>query len=76
MADRETLRTTFERNARALEMRPSVGKSTAVAKITVTDGTTCHVDASGSVEPYSVEDGYDIPGEYVVACGWKGAAEV
>lgn len=44
MADPDTIRNAFRRNARAIELRPSVGKYTAVTKIRVRDGTTCDVE--------------------------------
>lgn len=47
MADPETIRTAFERNARAVALRPSVGQKTTVAKVRVRDGTTCEIEGSG-----------------------------
>lgn len=46
MADPETIRTAFERNKKAVELRPSVGQSTAVTKIRVRDGTTCEIESA------------------------------
>lgn len=37
----------FERNKKALELRPSIGKSTASTKIRVSNGTTCEITAGG-----------------------------
>lgn len=47
MADQITIKTAFKRNRRALEKRPSIGKSTATTKVRVRDGTTCEITASG-----------------------------
>ncbi len=46
MADPETLRTAFERNARAVALRPSAGQGTGVTKVRVVDGTTCEVEST------------------------------
>lgn len=46
MADTETIRTAFERNKKALELRPSKGQSTAVTKVRVRDGTTCEIESA------------------------------
>ena len=40
----ETIRTAFERNAKAISLRPSVGQGTAKTKITLRDGLTCEVE--------------------------------
>ena len=40
----EQIRSTFERNAKAMAMRPSVGRGTARTKVTVRDGLTCDVE--------------------------------
>lgn len=45
--DPKTLKEAFERNAKAIRLRPSKGQSTAVTKVRVRDGTTCEVE-SGS----------------------------
>lgn len=37
----------FERNAKAIKLRPSVGKSTGKSTIRVRDGTTCEIEGSG-----------------------------
>ncbi|MBT8399217.1 MAG: OsmC family protein [Rhodothermia bacterium] len=47
MADPEHIRKVFERNVRAIELRPGIGKSTTVATVRVYDGTTCEVTGSG-----------------------------
>lgn len=44
MADPEAIKKAFERNVRAVELRPSRAQSTAVTKIRVRDGTTCEVE--------------------------------
>ncbi|SHF57562.1 Uncharacterized OsmC-related protein [Fodinibius roseus] len=43
MADPTTIKEAYERNRRAVELRPQKGKSTAVTKIRLFDGTTCEV---------------------------------
>lgn len=43
MSDPSTLRETFERNRRAIDLRPSIGQSTSSTRIRVQDGTTCEV---------------------------------
>lgn len=43
MADIKTVKETFERNRRAVKLRPQKGKGTAVTKIKLFDGTTCEV---------------------------------
>ncbi|MCW9706127.1 OsmC family protein [Fodinibius salsisoli] len=47
MADPQTIKEAFERNRKAIELRPSVGQSTALTKVRVRDGTTCEIE-SGS----------------------------
>ncbi len=47
MSDPKTIKNAFERNKKAVELRPSIGKSTGKSKITVTDGTTCKIEGSG-----------------------------
>lgn len=47
MADPQKIKEAFERNKKALELRPSIGKSTATTKIRVRNGTTCEITASG-----------------------------
>ena len=41
MARTDRIKDTFERNGRALAMRPSVGLGTARTTITMRDGLTC-----------------------------------
>lgn len=43
MADPKTIKEAYERNRRAVELRPQKGKGTAVTKIRLYDGTTCEV---------------------------------
>lgn len=47
MADTKTIKEVYERNAKAIKLRPSKGKSIGKSKITVTDGTTCKIEGSG-----------------------------
>lgn len=44
MADPETMKKAFERNRKAVQLRPEIAKSTAVTKIRLYDGTTCEVE--------------------------------
>lgn len=39
----EQIKTAFERNAKAMAMRPAVGRGTASTKVSVRDGLTCDV---------------------------------
>ena len=43
MSRTDDLKTTFERNAHAMSLRPSLGKGTAVTRVTLRDGVTCDV---------------------------------
>ncbi len=43
MADRETIKKAFERNRKAVKLRPQMGKSTAATNVRLRDGTTCEV---------------------------------
>jgi uncharacterized OsmC-like protein len=43
MADPKMIKKAFERNQKAVKLRPSAGKSTAVTKVRLHDGTTCEV---------------------------------
>lgn len=43
MADPKTIKEAYERNRRVVELRPQKGKSTAVTKVRLFDGTTCEV---------------------------------
>lgn len=47
MADPQTIKKAFERNRKAIKVRPSVGLSTARTIIRVKNGTTCEIE-SGS----------------------------
>lgn len=44
MADPETIKKAFERNRKAVKLKPNLGKSTAVTKVRLFDGTTCEVE--------------------------------
>lgn len=45
MAEPETIKAAFERNKRALELRPSIGQNTARTTIRVRNGTTCEIES-------------------------------
>ncbi len=47
MTAEDRLGSTFERNAEAIKLRPSVGQSTAKATVRMVGGTTCEVEGSG-----------------------------
>lgn len=47
MADQNTIKEAFERNKKAVELRPSTGQSTGRSTIYVKDGTTCEIEGSG-----------------------------
>lgn len=47
MSDPQTIKEAFERNRKAVELRPSLGQSTALTKVRVHNGTTCEIE-SGS----------------------------
>lgn len=44
MADPKTIKEAFERNQKALQLRPSKAKSTTTTKVRLFDGTTCEVE--------------------------------
>ncbi|MDX1672775.1 MAG: OsmC family protein [Balneolaceae bacterium] len=44
MADPKTIKEAFERNQKAVKLRPAMGRSTAVTKVRLFDGTTCEVE--------------------------------
>lgn len=44
MRSDEKIRTAFERNTRALTLRPAVGRGTAVTKVRVREGLTCDIE--------------------------------
>lgn len=39
----EHIKTTLDRNAKALELRPTLGQGTAVTKVRLTEGLACHI---------------------------------
>jgi len=47
MANPKTIKEAFDRNKKAIELRPSLGQSTALTKVRVRNGTTCEIE-SGS----------------------------
>ncbi len=40
----EEIKATFERNAKAMSLRPAVGRGTAITKVKLRDGLTCEVE--------------------------------
>ncbi len=44
MSDVERIKTSFERNAEAVSLRPSFGQGTHVMKVRVRDGLTCDIE--------------------------------
>jgi uncharacterized OsmC-like protein len=44
MGDRSRIRTAFERNRKALSLRPGIGRNTARTRVRVADGLTCVVE--------------------------------
>lgn len=44
MTNEERIKTAFERNQKAISLRPSVGQGTAVTKVRVRDGLTCDIE--------------------------------
>jgi uncharacterized OsmC-like protein len=44
MIDTDRIGVAFERNAKALTKRPSLGQNTATSKVRVTDGLTCQIE--------------------------------
>ncbi len=44
MANPTAIKNAFERNRKAVNLRPEMGKSTAVTKVRLQDGTTCEVE--------------------------------
>lgn len=46
MADPKTIKEAFLRNKKAIELRPSIGQSTAHTTIRVINGTTCEIESS------------------------------
>ena len=43
MPDPDTLREIYERNAKAISLRPAIGISTGRTRVQLRDGTTCHI---------------------------------
>ena len=44
MSEAEQIKNAFERNGRAVKLRPSIGQGTAVTKVRVADGLTCEIE--------------------------------
>jgi uncharacterized OsmC-like protein len=44
VSDQERIRTAFERNVKALSLRPSIGRGTAVTKARLREGLTCEIE--------------------------------
>jgi uncharacterized OsmC-like protein len=44
MKGEEKIRTAFERNAKALSLRPAIGQGTAVTRVRLKEGLTCEVE--------------------------------
>jgi uncharacterized OsmC-like protein len=44
MTDFEKIRTAFERQSKAVTLRPGMGKGTAITRVRVSDGTTCAIE--------------------------------
>ncbi|MEX0610366.1 MAG: OsmC family protein [Balneolaceae bacterium] len=44
MADSKTIKQAYERNRKAINLRPSLGKGSAVTKVRLSNGTTCEVE--------------------------------
>jgi 2-polyprenyl-3-methyl-5-hydroxy-6-metoxy-1,4-benzoquinol methylase len=71
----EEIKVTFERNAKAMALRPAVWRGTAVTKVKLRDGLTCDVEDGAwkhtvDMSPKSGGEGRG-PGERVldIACG-------
>lgn len=47
MANPKIIKKAFDRNFKALKLRPSIGRSVGKSTITVKDGTTCKIEDSG-----------------------------
>lgn len=47
MSNPKTIKEIFERNKKAIELRPSMGKSTGKSIVQVKNGTTCKIEGSG-----------------------------
>lgn len=44
MKGQEAIKRAFERNARALELRPSIGQGTAVTRVRLVEGVRCEIE--------------------------------
>ena len=44
MKGEEKIKRAFERNARAMSLRPSIARGTAVTRVRVTEGVTCEIE--------------------------------
>jgi uncharacterized OsmC-like protein len=70
MDEAETIRTALERNARAVELRPSVGQGTAVTKVRLQPGLSCEVEEGpwkfmvGMTDKYGGSNAGPNPGVY------------
>lgn len=47
MESRERIRTSFQRNSRALKLRPSIGRGTAVTRVRLEGGLRCVIEEGG-----------------------------
>jgi len=47
MADPAEIKRAFERNVKAITLRPSVGQGTAITKVRVRNGLTCDIEDGG-----------------------------
>ncbi len=47
MAEPKTIKKAYERNKKAIRLRPSAGQSTGISTVHVRDGTTCEIEGSG-----------------------------
>lgn len=47
MASQAEIKSAFERNAKAITLRPSTGQGTAVTKVTLRDGLACDIEDGG-----------------------------
>ena len=55
----ERLKTALERNIKAIELRPTIGRGTAVTKVSIRDGCTAEIEDGGwkLIADESVKDG-------------------
>ena len=77
MADTSTIKNAFERNRKAVTLKPNLGKSTARTKIRLFNGTTCEVEHkhwSFKVDIGKTEGGNDAgPGPGILERGALGS---